>query len=335
MTARQRNAAAAGCLLCGSTGAVAFSGLRDRLGLAAGEYTVRRCDRCRLAWLDGESAADAHGGGYYTHAADDAALRARSAVSPAAAAVLARRLGYPPARAGLASRILARVPPWRERCESLALFLPARPGGRLLDIGSGAGEFAARMRQLGWDVECAEPDAAAAAVASRAFGLKVHHGDLGALRLPAGAFDAVTMSHVIEHLPDPLATLREAARLVRPGGMLAVVTPNVQGLGCRLFGADWMHWDVPRHRFLFSCGALAEVARRAGFTPAVVRTTARAARWSWRRSAQFRRGAAAAASDPGRARGPAAVLFEAVESALQPWSEAGEECVLLAVREAA
>jgi 2-polyprenyl-3-methyl-5-hydroxy-6-metoxy-1,4-benzoquinol methylase len=319
------------CLLCESVGEPLFVGLQDRICGTPGLFTLRECRSCGLAWLEQEPAEEPHGAGYYTHATDANALARQAAAPPLALAALQARLGYGKGeRAGAAARLLALLPPWRERCESLTLFLPARPGGRLLDVGSGSGIFAARMRTLGWEVTCVEPDGNAAAVARSAFGLDVHTGTVEAAALPAASFDAITLGHVIEHVPDPIATLAECRRLLRRDGLLVAITPNIRSLGRRTFGRHWMHWDVPRHRYLFSTESLAEVTRRAGLRAVQLRTSARAARWSWRRSRQLVRQPVVTDDIPGSSRGPGAIAFELAESTMIPWAAAGEECLVLA-----
>jgi 2-polyprenyl-3-methyl-5-hydroxy-6-metoxy-1,4-benzoquinol methylase len=64
-------------------------------------------------------------------------------------------------------------------------------------------------------------------------------GDFQAARLDGGDFDAITMSHVIEHVPDPLASLDKCRRLLRLGGYLVLSTPNVRSLGHQRFGQSW------------------------------------------------------------------------------------------------
>ncbi|MGH7446217.1 MAG: class I SAM-dependent methyltransferase, partial [Longimicrobiales bacterium] len=239
------------CLLCGSARDPLFSGLPDRICGTPGEFTLRECVNCGLAWLEREPDTEPHGTGYYTHAADQEMLARQADTSPLVRATLTTRLGYG-GDASPAGRFLALLPLWRERCESLAMFLPAVTAGRLLDVGCGNGVFGARMRSLGWDVTCVEPDAHAAARARDVFGLTVYSGTLESTALPSGSFDAIALGHVIEHVPDPVATLAECRRLLKPGGLLVAITPNIRSLGRRVFGRHWLHWDVPPHRYLFS-----------------------------------------------------------------------------------
>ncbi len=119
---------------------------------------------------------------------------------------------------------------WRTAENSAAHLLPAlRAGADLLDVGCGPGtitvDLAARVapgRVLGIDVS-EEPLAEARALAGRS-GVDVAFevGDVYALDLPDDSFDVVHAHQVLQHLTDPVAALREMARVCRPGGVLAV-----------------------------------------------------------------------------------------------------------------
>ncbi len=81
------------------------------------------------------------------------------------------------------------------------------------------------------------------------------------------------MSHVIEHVPDPLDTLAEIHRVLRAGGTLAVRTPNAGSLGHRVFASSYVALDPPRHLHLFNGRTLAALARRVGFAESTVSST--------------------------------------------------------------
>ncbi len=138
-------------------------------------------------------------------------------------------------------------------------------GGQLLDVGCGAGHFLDEMRGArGWQVRGVEPSAGAAQAAQDR-GLDVYPGDLAAAGFPDGAFDAVTLWDVVEHLHDPQAVLSEVRRILRPGGALVLRTPSVDSLDARVFGSYWAGLDSPRHIAVFSCRTLARLLAAAGF----------------------------------------------------------------------
>lgn len=136
------------------------------------------------------------------------------------------------------------------------------------------------MQALGWQVEGVDFDPKGVRNA-QAKGLTVHLGDLDRQGYPDDSFDAVAMSHVIEHVPDPSALLRECRRILKPGGRLVVLTPNVASWGHRLYGSDWRGLEPPR-RMRGSRPSIAAPAReRAGyFWPAA--RSAVPARWTAR-----------------------------------------------------
>jgi SAM-dependent methyltransferase len=79
-----------------------------------------------------------------------------------------------------------------------------------------------------------------------------------------GPFDVITMWHVLEHLPDPMAALERSHELLAPGGRLIVSVPNNDSWQARLGGDDWLHLDIPRHLFHFTPGSLSGLVERTG-----------------------------------------------------------------------
>lgn len=128
------------------------------------------------------------------------------------------------------------------------------------------------MRSLGWSVEGVEVDERAVQNAIR-LGVKVHLGTLEQVCLAESAYDAVVLRHVIEHVHDPVGLLKECFRVLKPGGSLVVITPNIRSLAHRRFGQDWEGLDPPRHLHLFTSTTLATAAQLAGFVRAEARTT--------------------------------------------------------------
>lgn len=138
--------------------------------------------------------------------------------------------------------------------------------GTLLDVGCATGYFLHAAQRRGWRAEGVEIDAKAAAQARSRFGLSVTVGTLREAGFPDQAFDCVHMNDVIEHVPDPRATLREAHRILRPGGVLFVGTHNLAGLGARLAGAAWGDLGDLDHLFCFSPRTLRQMLTQSGFT---------------------------------------------------------------------
>lgn len=169
-------------------------------------------------------------------------------ISPLRAAALYERAGYHHLKTDILHRLLVRL---MDLFISADIEIPYVSNGHLLDIGCGNGRFLHGMQQLGWTVKGVEFNASAVKTCRKSQ-LDVHHGDLFSAEFPDASFDAINLSHVIEHVPDPKALFIEMARILKPGGLLLLKTPNSQALGRALFNTNWFANEVPRHLYLFS-----------------------------------------------------------------------------------
>jgi SAM-dependent methyltransferase len=152
----------------------------------------------------------------------------------------------------------------RKRCNAVAEMKPS--GGRLLDVGCATGVFLNGMRRTGkWEVFGVEPNASAADYARRRFGIEVHTGMLREAGYPDEHFDVVSLWHVIEHVLEPVADLREVRRILKPNGLLVLTTPNLDSFDARLFGRFWAGLETPRHLFVFSLSTLTRLLSGLGF----------------------------------------------------------------------
>lgn len=122
-----------------------------------------------------------------------------------------------------------------------------------------------QMRFLGWEVFGVEPDPRSAEHA-RAAGLDVRPGPLRMCGLSEASFDAVYLSHVIEHMHEPIEALRFCRGLLRPGGKIAILTPNYDAAGRIRFGALWRGLEPPRHLVLFTEQSLWQALKKSGFS---------------------------------------------------------------------
>jgi SAM-dependent methyltransferase len=138
------------------------------------------------------------------------------------------------------------------------LFARAREEGRkprVLDAGCATGALLDALRDLGWEPQGVEISVAQAGYGEARFGLPICAGTLESATFPVASFDLVHASHLIEHLGDPAAFLDEAARVLATGGLLALTTPNADGLQARLFGPRWRS-AIYDHLYLFSLRTL-------------------------------------------------------------------------------
>jgi 2-polyprenyl-3-methyl-5-hydroxy-6-metoxy-1,4-benzoquinol methylase len=220
---------------------------------------------------------------YYTHTADKTESTLRQIYTNARNSFIRRRFGYPDTEKRWWVRTLGNLmgllPHRRIGMEAMVMWLTCKPGGRLLEIGCGNGDRLALFQSLGWQVSGLEPDSSAALLA-QAKGLDVKALALTPGVLSHGAFDAIVMSHVIEHVADPQATIEECYRLLSPNGTLVMLTPNTESLGHRWFVRNWLHLDPPRHLNLFNRSNLPKLCSDVGFPAVRCVTTPRDANWT-------------------------------------------------------
>lgn len=156
----------------------------------------------------------------------------------------------------------------------LGLLRRPAAGTRLLDVGCSSGAFLAAAAAEGLTVAGVEPSPEAAESARRA-GFDVFTGLLEDAGHPDGSFDLVTLVEVLEHLADPGALLRECRRILRPGGIVLVTTPNAASWTARALGGDWEVFSLTGmggHVSFFNPGSLALLAARCGFDAVKVET---------------------------------------------------------------
>lgn len=269
------------CALCGSEGKVMYEQQRDRLFSAPGSWTIKRCSNleCGVIWPDPMPIeADIYKAytNYYTHASSKQGKRfawLRAFYQQMKRGYWSGKYGYciPSVNSVHVAlgKLLYLLPLRRREVDECVRYLPALPQGKLLDVGCGSGEWLLTMRELGWQVDGVDFDDNAVKVA-RQKGLNVACGDLHQQNYLNDQFDAITLNHVIEHVPDPIRTLVECRRILKPGGKLAIFTPNGASLSHRLFKQDWRGLETPRHLHVYSNDSLLRLLQQAGFSQVVI-----------------------------------------------------------------
>lgn len=137
--------------------------------------------------------------------------------------------------------------------------------GPLLDIGCGGGSFLHAVRKESVAVFGLDTSWRAAKVAASRFLVPASCGALPNLPFRRGSFGTITMFHVLEHVPDPVACVSAIGELLAPGGKLIVQVPNADCWQLLLLGERWSGLDVPRHLTHFRADDLEELLGVCGF----------------------------------------------------------------------
>jgi 2-polyprenyl-3-methyl-5-hydroxy-6-metoxy-1,4-benzoquinol methylase len=147
--------------------------------------------------------------------------------------------------------------------------IPYGSNKKILDVGCGNGKYLLHLKSLGWNAS------------SQLYGLDIPTETLKKLReteainiiegdflttdLPENFFDAVTLRHVLEHLPDPSLAIKKVFNILKPGGNLLIAVPNIRSIEALLFREKWHHIDAPRHLYHFSPETLKKLLHNSRF----------------------------------------------------------------------
>ncbi|MEO6654961.1 MAG: class I SAM-dependent methyltransferase [Pyrinomonadaceae bacterium] len=151
--------------------------------------------------------------------------------------------------------------------------------GRFLDVGCGAGELLWAAKKSGWEADGIDPSRDFIAMGKEKLGVEGRVATLEDARFPSDHFDAVVMGGIIEHLYDPIRTLREIHRVMRRDGWLYFDAPNEDGLYMKLgnlymkmLGRDWLVTLAPTfppyHVQGFNPGSVVKLLERSDFRAA-------------------------------------------------------------------
>jgi 2-polyprenyl-3-methyl-5-hydroxy-6-metoxy-1,4-benzoquinol methylase len=264
------------CPICGSPEIATSIATRDRFVGKPGDFRVVECAGCGLARLSPRPQPDVlvqyYPESYPMYANTSLEPRNENPLSATIRAFIRNtvdRVHVAPATQHRPSSLEQWVyDKYRERVlRGFERHIPRHlGGGKVLDVGCGNPTFLLLMRRLGWEVAGLEPNQYACERANEVLGSRaVLHGKLSDHLHERGSFDYVHLSHVLEHLDDPISELGECFQLLKPGGIIYVETPNFASFGRKTFGTYWLNMDSPRHLFLFTPSTLARVMRERGF----------------------------------------------------------------------
>lgn len=132
--------------------------------------------------------------------------------------------------------------------------------GKVLDIGSGTGDFLRMARKREWTIDGVEPNPLARGLANEK--QVPLYRDLEEVK--AYDYNAITLWHTLEHLPDLDAYIYKFKQHLASDGVILVAVPNFKSLDARIYGEYWAAYDVPRHLWHFSQAAIKELFERHG-----------------------------------------------------------------------
>ena len=238
------------CLFCGSTALESlYEGIRDHYGIDEGVHRFLRCRECGSATLDPMPSPDR------------------------LIALYSSDYTFKPEPGRSAIRRLLQAIEWRcfyepgyRRRVALIRRLTGLRQGLVLEAGCGSGLFLRHLRDAGYAVEGVETSKTDVRYAREHIGLTVFEGTLETLPLEREHYDAVIMIYVLEHIPDPAATLTRIHTLLKPGGWVVLGLPVMDSGQARWLGARWSAvTEAPRHVAIPSAAGATRLLAAIGF----------------------------------------------------------------------
>ncbi len=139
--------------------------------------------------------------------------------------------------------------------------------GKVLDIGCGYGHFIEIMMSLGWATLGIDLSPKTLAYA-RKKGLNVAKASIDNATFPDGSFNAITAFYVLEHLANPLSTLKKVLKMLKPGGVIVIRVPCTTSIVriLSVFKVKNNLYDIPYHLYDFSPKTISLLLKKAGFS---------------------------------------------------------------------
>jgi len=146
-------------------------------------------------------------------------------------------------------------------------------GGRVLDVGCGRGALLDVLSAKGFDAHGVELGEQNWEIASRRHPNRVRYGTLERARFRGNFFDLVTIFDVIEHMSDPMRTLKEVRRVLKPKGFVYLLTPNIHSINSLLLGKHWYQYKPNEHLFYFSPNSLSTILKQCEFSDILIHSS--------------------------------------------------------------
>lgn len=150
--------------------------------------------------------------------------------------------------------------------KNLTKFIGNNKSMKLLDIGCGDGIRLEFLKKNGFlqcsGVEFLENEARYAREVKK---LDVINAAFNEFDGKENDFDVVTLYNVFEHFNNPIESLKKMGKILKPGGWLVMEIPNFNSWQMKLFKAEWVDFDVPRHYFFYTEKTMREILTKNGF----------------------------------------------------------------------
>jgi 2-polyprenyl-3-methyl-5-hydroxy-6-metoxy-1,4-benzoquinol methylase len=230
------------CNLCSANDTKLLFMAKDRDWGIEGNFNIVRCNHCGLVYVNPRPGREA----IMRYYPPETWQRAKENIDLTRATINGR--------------------PWqvimKQRAAQLVRYINI---GRILDIGCGDGLFLKYFKNCGWEVQGIDFGETASNYARDILGVDVFPGSLEQAKYQSGSFDVVSLYAVLEHLPDPIQSLKEINRILKPEGVLFISVPNFESLESKIFRERWVAIKAPAHLYHFTPATLQTFLLKAGF----------------------------------------------------------------------
>jgi SAM-dependent methyltransferase len=156
------------------------------------------------------------------------------------------------------------------RCLAALQKIWRKKPGKVLDVGTANGSFLKAAKDAGWEVYGCEPNRWLGGWCRTHYGIDVIPGTVFDAKFQGSFFDVLTLWDVLEHTPDPRATLQECARLLKNDGLLVVNYPDIGSWIARAMGRKWV-FLLSVHYFYFDRASIRRLLEKLGFEILVIK----------------------------------------------------------------
>jgi SAM-dependent methyltransferase len=135
--------------------------------------------------------------------------------------------------------------------------------GRLFDVGCAMGYFVELSLKAGFDAYGIDPSKFAISHAPKYLNGRLTLGSIKEANFPDNNFDVITLFDVLEHLQDPVSSLKQIGKLLKPDGIAVIATGNKDSFAARAMGSRWTFYNPPQHLLYFNKNNLTTILKKA------------------------------------------------------------------------